>query len=215
MDIWIKEQFGAWTQAIGTVTAALGSTPALVPQASLQEGLQLTGNAMQATGNAVLAETSAEGSPLGRLGNEVQAIGNSVVVMGLTVEFSSFTKQSLVISGDWIQALGSGTAVVGDLQLENSLFKSFLVIGNSLQMIGNSLQALGGTLARDRAEQAHSEPRELTYAAVQRPPAPFTEDGPEAQALLTTGSWIQATGSVLTALALYLREEDGTSSANA
>ncbi|NYE04064.1 hypothetical protein F4694_000808 [Bacillus niacini] len=50
----LKELFGAWIQAIGTVTAAVGSTPSL--NDDTQESLNLWGNVLQGTGNALFAD---------------------------------------------------------------------------------------------------------------------------------------------------------------
>ncbi|WP_077622384.1 DUF6944 family repetitive protein [Sediminibacillus massiliensis] len=52
-----KAVLGAWIQAIGTVIAAIGSTPTThLPQKLLQD-LNLIGNVLQGTGNALMADS--------------------------------------------------------------------------------------------------------------------------------------------------------------
>jgi hypothetical protein len=56
MDNQSKQLIGSWTQAVGTVIAAFGSTPTIIILEEMQEDLNLVGNVLQATGNALAAD---------------------------------------------------------------------------------------------------------------------------------------------------------------
>lgn len=167
---------GAWTQAVGTVVAAIGSTPSLPIHTSGRRGLGVIGNVLQATGNGLEAESQRK-LTYGKLGNIIQATGNITVTTGLAIDFPTDTGERLVISGDLIQALGAVTAL-------GSANRSYVVIGNSLQAIGNSLQAFGGV--RILKESAH----------------PMWQPGDGNEVLIAKGSWIQAFGAILLAIGL-------------
>jgi hypothetical protein len=141
MENELKELFGAWIQAIGTVMAAVGSTPSL--DSDIQESLNLWGNALQGTGNALIADAE-EGFSLGKLGNEVQAIGNTIVIAGILLHVKEETKQKLDINGNFLQAVGGGIALPDDLLDDPSTIRTLNIAGNVLQIIGNSMQAYGG-----------------------------------------------------------------------
>ncbi len=185
MEDWIKERFGHWTQAVGTVLAAVGSTPALVEDEAAGEDLQLVGNVMQATGNGVLADTEIPWS-LAYIGEGTQAIGNTVVVAGLALPLDENTKNKLGISGDLLQALGTGVGVAADLEREPSLSTILFIYADLLQMIGNSLQAVGGSFTSEEVpvEEADGEGMLNKW-----------------EIIFITGSWIQAVGAVLDGIA--------------
>jgi hypothetical protein len=191
MENQLKALFGAWIQAIGTVTAAVGSTPSL--DDGIQDSLNLWGNALQGTGNALIAD-SEEGFSLGKLGNEVQAIGNTTVIAGLLLNYNEETKLKLDINGNFLQAVGGGIALPDDLVDQPSTIRSLNIAGNVLQIIGNSLQARGGIieLKSNRENQdkykgyrESNESQEISYS----------------ESFSINGSWIQAVGSVISAIA--------------
>ncbi|WP_064092944.1 DUF6944 family repetitive protein [Rossellomorea aquimaris] len=167
-----KATLGAWIAAIGTVLAAIGSTPIeSIPEDTLG-AFNLIGNELQGTGNALQAD-AAEKVTLTKIGNQIQAIGNVTVVAGLVIDFRDVTKQELNIKGNLLQALG-GSAAVGESYLqEHTLDELFSIYGNLLQVIGNSLQAISGIL-------------EL--------------NGKDSGNINVVGSWIQAIGSIISAL---------------
>ena len=134
MEKWVKERIGHWTQAAGTVLAAVGSTPTLVANEAAGEELQLVGNVMQATGNGVLVDTEIPWS-LDYIGEATQAIGNTVVVAGLALPLPENLRTRLGITGDLLQALGSGVGVAGDLEKEPSLSTILFIYADLLQMI--------------------------------------------------------------------------------
>jgi hypothetical protein len=138
-----KGIFGSIIVAIGTISAAIGTSPLNFITSNLRENLNLHGNVLQAGGNALQAE--GQGDILRRTGKEFQAIGNTVVITGLVIYSKGETAQKLFITGNWIQALGGFINVGHGIELTPFPGHSENLIGNILQSIGNSLQAIGGT----------------------------------------------------------------------
>ncbi|MDQ0484818.1 DUF6944 family repetitive protein [Guptibacillus hwajinpoensis] len=172
MNNEVKAVFGSWVQAIGTILSAIGSTPIKELSTDLLDSLNLIGNVMQGTGNALIADTI-ETETLDKLGNQIQAIGNSTVVTGILIDFTNEVKQILNIDGNWLQALGGGVSLADALGGERSTSALYSIYGNLLQAVGNSLQSISGI-------------KEL--------------QGKEGQELNVVGSWIQAVGSVISAI---------------
>jgi hypothetical protein len=167
-----KAVFGAWIQAIGTVTAAVGSTPSKVLTDQQLENLNLWGNVLQGTGNAILADTE-DTFTLNKIGNMIQAIGNSTVVTGIIIDFSERTQTLLEVQGNLLQATGGGTALADAFGEERSIEQLYSIYGNLLQVIGNSMQAIAGGM-----ELRNEDPGNLNVA----------------------GRWIQAIGSIISAI---------------
>jgi predicted RNA-binding protein YlqC (UPF0109 family) len=188
MESQLKVLFGAWIQAIGTVMAAVGSTPSL--NEDIQKSLNLWGNALQGTGNALLADAD-EGVTLGKLGNQVQAIGNTTVIAGMLLPVKEEAKQKLDINGNLLQAIGGGIALPEDLM--GSTIRTLTIAGNVLQITGNSLQAKGGM--EDLKSNTEKEDRYKGYKESNQ-----SETITHSQSLAINGSWIQAVGSVLSAI---------------
>ncbi len=120
-----------------------------------------------------------------KLGDELQATGNSTVIAGILLYGTSDeeTEQNLIITGTWIQALGSFVGVADEFfdstedgRLEN-------ITGNLLQGIGNSLQAIGGIEA---LQGSNSEQEQIGVA----------------------GSWVQAAGSVISLIGQIQEESE-------
>ncbi|MFP7298114.1 DUF6944 family repetitive protein [Neobacillus niacini] len=198
MDNQLKELFGAWIQAIGTVTAAVGTTPSL--NEDTQQSLNLWGNVLQGTGNALIADAQ-EGFTLGKLGNEVQAIGNSTVVAGILLNISEENKLKLDINGNLLQAVGGGIALPEDLMDEPSTIRTLNITGNVLQIIGNSMQAFGG--AQELRSIRENENRFKGYRENNE-----SKQESESQTLSINGSWIQAVGSVISAIAQTMENKE-------
>lgn len=185
MDNQTKKVFGAWIQAIGTVIAAIGSTPSIIASMQMRKDISLVGNVLQAAGNALQADAEEE-MPFAEIGNEIQAVGNSTVAAGLVLDVEKETEQRLIITGNWLQALG-GTTVLGEL-LEESPSKSLFyhILGNLLQVTGNSLQAISGGIELVGDGQSEKDPAGVNKRI----------------ALEVNGSWIQAVGSILSLLGI-------------
>jgi hypothetical protein len=191
MDNQLKALFGAWIQAIGTVIAAVGSTPSEKLSSEFREHLSLWGNELQAVGNALIAD-SEETFTLSKLGNEIQAIGNVTVMAGIIIDLQEETKLRLDITGNWLQAFGGTVALPDDLVDEPSTIRTLNISGNILQIIGNSLQAINGT------EELKNKEKEKYEGYRQSNEANEEEEG---YSLDFYGSWIQAVGSVISAIA--------------
>lgn len=176
-----KEIFGSTINTIGTIQAAIGSTPSFHLSKETNYQLRLVGNVLQGTGSALSADGQGTIS-LEMLGDEIQAIGNSTVVTGLILyKLSKIpTEQKLIITGSWIQALGSFVGLTDEFFDHTADGRIENIIGGLLQGIGNSLQAMGGT-------------EQLKGISSQ-------------QNLGTIGNWIQATGAVLSLIG-QIKEE--------
>jgi hypothetical protein len=180
MDNQLKQTFGSIIQAIGTVISAVANTPNQILSDKTQDDLDIIGNVLQATGNALVADGQ-QLFTLSRIGNEVQAIGNTTVLAGMLISFDDLTKQTLVIKGNLLQALGGGIELGDELQEENedsSSGQTINIIANLLQTAGNSLQAFGGIYDLQNPDGDKDYSESLSFA----------------------GSWIQAVGAVLSAL---------------
>lgn len=186
MDNQVQEIFGSVIAAIGTILSAIASTPSASPRIKdLLDGMDLVGNTLQGTGNALQA-SGQSGASLEKLGNEVQAIGNSTVVAGLVLHVKEETEERLVITGNWLQALGGAAALGDEFEDPAAPGQIFNINGNLLQSIGNSLQAIGGT--KNLREKELGGP------------------GSTGDHVIFIGSWIQAVGSVLSVIG-QLQEE--------
>lgn len=157
MDNQLKEVVGAALAAIGTIMSAVSNIPATSEKTDkLFKGLNIVGNTLQGTGNALQADGQI-GPSLERIGNEIQAFGNSTVIAGLTIDLEGENGTKLVITGDWMQALGSATALGEELEDPTAAGQAFNINGNLLQSIGNSLQAIGGTANLKEKREADQE----------------------------------------------------------
>lgn len=136
--------------------------------------LRLFGNILQGTGSALQADGQGTIS-LEKLGDEIQAIGNSTVITGLLLyKWSNTpTEQKLIITGNWLQALGSFVGLTDEFFDHTANGRIENIIGGLLQGIGNSLQALRGT------EQLHGI------------------SNLNQQNIGVLGNWIQAIGSAI------------------
>ncbi|MBM7622413.1 hypothetical protein JOC95_004330 [Bacillus tianshenii] len=174
-----KLLIGSWIQALGTVIAAISSTPSIPKMDEYSKSLDFIGNTLQATGNALEADGE-EPQSYGRIGNQIQAIGNLTVISGLYLneENLSIPSEKFFISGNLFQALGGVVSLGSEF---GGGYNFYAVNGNLLSATGNSLQALGG--AKKKAGEINSE------------------------AIITIGSWIQAIGSILIAIGISKEQE--------
>ncbi|MGG4467760.1 hypothetical protein ABER68_07030 [Paenibacillus alvei] len=168
-----KEITGSLLSTIGTIQAAIGSTPDFHLSKNQNYELRLVGNVLQASGSALSADGQGTVS-LEKIGDEIQAVGNSTVITGLILYGTSNTEteQRLIITGNWLQALGSFVGLADEFFDSTEMGRAENIIGNLLQGIGNSLQAVGGVqvLNTNNLNQGKTG---------------------------VAGSWIQAAGSVI------------------
>ena len=181
-----KEILGYSLSTIGTIQAAIGSTPQFHLNQNQSFQWRLTGNVLQALGSGLAADGQGRAS-LERLGDNIQAAGNSTVITGLLLygTSDSETEQRLIITGNWIQALGSFTGLADEFFDSTEAGRAENIIGNLLQGIGNALQAISGVqeLYGNNLEQGQ---------------------------LGVAGSWIQTVGSVIALIGEFLEESEET-----
>lgn len=177
-----KEIIGSSLSTIGTIQAAIGNTPQFHLNEEQNVQLRLIGNMLQALGSALSADGQGTVS-LEKIGDELQAIGNSTVVAGMLLysRNNEEIEQKLGISGTWVQALGSFVGLADEFFDHTESGRVENIIGNLLQGIGNSLQAMSGMQG---LYDKNSEQEQIGVA----------------------GSWIQATGSILSLIG-QIKEE--------
>ncbi|HHT7239922.1 TPA: DUF6944 family repetitive protein [Bacillus cereus] len=209
MENQLKEIFGAWLAAIGTITSAIGSTPFYFISSNVRKDLNIYGNVLQAVGNSLEADGQGEIS-LEQIGNELQSIGNVTVISGLVIDFKEETQIKLVIAGNWTQALGGLTALADEFEDTSDKDESLNIVGNLLQSIGNSLQAIGGIyeLKSNREERQYSQEDQVNDVKKNTDTQvnSVTDENEEGQLIDIVGSWVQAVGSVISLIG-QIREE--------
>lgn len=212
------EVLGSWITTIGTIASAIGSTPLRSLQGDdkkkwddISEQLDFGGNAFQAIGNMVEVAGS-DDFTLEVAGEVIQASGNVTVLFSILTEDNEVKKININIVGNAQQAFGGFLAVIdeiGDIieQGGGDLTNAF---GNLLQSIGNTLQVVGGLYDLEivREKQAlgidgDSETEvEVSEDSVFNPlNEQLKINGEISELLKYSGSWIQAAGSILTAVA--------------
>lgn len=203
MDNQRKQVIGSWIAAVGTVTAAIGSTPFQCIRDEMRYGLNIWGNVLQAAGNALQADGEKK-ITFEKVGNEIQSIGNVMVFAGLLIDFEGDIEKRFIITGNWMQALGGAAALGEGLENPNAVGQSYNIAGNFLQVIGNSLQALGDISdlresadKQEEDEQNRAGSQEATEEKKNTNVYGDREEATSSQGLNISGSWIQAVGSVL------------------
>ncbi|MDF2606486.1 MAG: hypothetical protein K0S34_676 [Bacillales bacterium] len=177
-----REIVGSWITSIGTIIAAIGSTPKMYKSFSrcnydeLSDDLKFLGNALQGIGNSVEASEE-EPDSLEKGGNLIQTSGNVAVLFSLTTT-NDVTAIKLDITGNLLQALG-GLIAAFQAFVDNTPGERLDAIGNILQVIGNSTQAVGGLADLQDLED---DKRFLEFI----------------------GSWIQAVGAIICTFAAQL-----------
>jgi len=199
MSNQMKEILGALLAAIGTVASAIGGTPTIYIQKRTLSDLNIIGNVLQAVGNGLEVDGQEELS-LETIGNELQSVGNVTVISGLLIKFEDDNKQKLIITGNWIQALGGVTALGDELSDITDIDDLYLIAGNLLQAIGNSLQAISGIneLKSDQIDKGNEKDRNT--------------EGNDANYLGVIGGWIQAVGSIISLIGQIKEENQEQSS---
>lgn len=131
---------GNWIEAVGTIIAALGSTPSTIFSKQTLTDFNLIGNILEAGGIAIALNT--EDSLLNTVGDELQAIGNIVVVAGILTKNEQLG-QLLETKGDLLQVVGSGLTI--NTQGNLTLLQTIANTGNIIQLIGNVMQVFANT----------------------------------------------------------------------
>lgn len=131
---------GNWIEAVGTIVAAIGSTPSTIFSEQTLTDFNLIGNILEAGGIAIAANN--EDSLLTQVGDELQAIGNIVVVAGILTNNEQLG-QLLETQGDLLQIIGGGITI--NTQGKLTLLETIANTGNIIQLIGNVIQVFANT----------------------------------------------------------------------
>lgn len=212
------EVLGSWITAIGTIASAISSTPLRRLQGDdikkwddISEQLDFGGNAFQAIGNAVEV-AGADDFTLEVAGEIIQASGNITVLFSILTEDNEEKKIKINIVGNAQQAFGGFLAVIdeiGDI-IEQGGGDPTNAFGNFLQTIGNTLQAIGGLYDLEIIREKNAlgidgdgeTELEVSEESVFNPlNEQIKINGEISELLKYSGSWIQAGGSILTAVA--------------
>ncbi|GGI14905.1 DUF6944 family repetitive protein [Gottfriedia solisilvae] len=212
------ELLGSWITAIGTIASAIGSTPLRRLQGEdkkkwddISEQLDFGGNALQAIGNIVEVAGTDEFT-LEVAGEIIQASGNVTVLFSILTEDNEVKKINLNIVGNAQQAFGGFLAVIdeiGDI-IEQGGGDPTNALGNLLQSIGNTLQAIGGLydleiIREKEALDIDGDGETEVKVSEESVTDPLNEqikiNGEISELLKYSGSWIQAAGSIMTAVA--------------
>lgn len=201
-----KALVGSVIVSIGTITAAIGSTPSNYIKSSIRDDLSLIGNVLQATGNGIDAE--AEGTVLRAVGKEITASGNITVTSGLVFDISKEASYKLFVAGNLLQALGLGVNVGEAIETTPFPGQSENIVGGLTQIIGNTMQAIGWSEALQEIIANENKQKEFGFYGDY-----FKKSNTisESEKLVATGSWIQAIGSVISVIGV-IKEEIGANS---
>lgn len=191
---------GSVLVSVGTITAAIGSTPSNYIKSNVRDDLTLLGNVLQAEGNAIDAE--AKGTVLRSVGKEITASGNLTVITGLAFGFRKEASYKLFITGNWIQALGLAVNIGDAINLPPFPGQSENIVGSITQFIGNSLQAIGWSEALEniRKDENDNENKQKKIGYYYKDYFKKNNGQSESESLVATGSWIQAIGSVISVI---------------
>lgn len=191
---------GSVLVSVGTITAAIGSTPSNYIKSNVRDDLTLLGNVLQAEGNAIDAE--AKGTVLRSVGKEITASGNLTVITGLAFGFRKEASYKLFITGNWIQALGLAVNIGDAINLPPFPGQSENIVGSITQFIGNSLQAIGWSeaLKNIRKDENDNENKQKKIGYYYKDYFKKNNGQSESESLVATGSWIQAIGSVISVI---------------
>lgn len=198
-----KAIVGSVIVSIGTITAAIGSTPSSYIKSSVRDDLTLIGNVLQATGNGIDAE--AEGTVLRAVGKEITASGNITVISGLVFDIRKESSYKLFIAGNLLQALGLGVNVGEAIELNPFPGQSENIVGGITQIIGNTLQAFGWSEALIEIREDENRQKNVGYYEGY---LKKNNGQSESETLVATGSWIQAIGSVISVIGA-IKEVEG------
>ncbi|MGG0176833.1 DUF6944 family repetitive protein [Gottfriedia acidiceleris] len=194
-----KAIVGSVIVSIGTITAAIGSTPSNFIKSSVRDDLTLIGNVLQATGNGI--DAGAEGTVLRAVGKEITAIGNVTVVSGLVLDIRKESSYKLFIAGNLLQALGLGVNVGDAIELTPFSGQSENIVGGITQIIGNTMQAIGWSDALFEIREDENKQKNIGYYEdYLKKSNGQSESESESEILVATGSWIQAIGSVISVI---------------
>ncbi|AHA10777.1 AraC family transcriptional regulator [Bacillus toyonensis] len=203
---------GAWYQVGGNLTAAIGTTRGFIGEEKIESDLVIIGSSLQAFGYILQIIASNytededeevenrnislqnESETLDKMGIELLALGNISNVIGTYFNKNKQLTENdyLIIVGNSLQSIGAFLGVEAAL-IEMKVIQRIIVLGNSMQSLGAGLQAYQGiiNLSKDEVE---NEDRIL--------------DKKDERIIALIGIWIQAIGTVISAIGLTAVEKE-------
>ncbi|WP_242299510.1 DUF6944 family repetitive protein [Bacillus cereus group sp. BfR-BA-01448] len=204
---------GAWFQVGGNLTAAIGTTRGFMGEEKAESKIVIVGSSLQALGYIlqIIAsnETEDEGESesenqsmclenksemLDKMGIELLALGNISNVIGTYFNIKEQLKENdyLIIIGNSLQSIGAFLGVEAAL-LQMKTVQKIIILGNSLQSLGAGLQAYQGIInvMKNRIENEDS-----------------IVDQKDERIIALIGVWIQAIGTVISAIGLTIIEKE-------
>ncbi|MED0963269.1 DUF6944 family repetitive protein [Bacillus paramycoides] len=199
------ELTGAWFQVGGNLTAAIGTTRGFIGEEKIESDLVIVGSSLQALGYILqivaYINTKDEGKrgnqdermdnkskELGETGIELLALGNISNVIGTYFNVNEQTQENdyLIITGNSLQSIGAFLGVEAALREVNAI-QRVIVLGNSMQSLGAGLQAYQGIYNISKEEKDNED---------------FDKDKENQRIIGLIGIWIQAIGTVISAIGL-------------
>ncbi|SCC25620.1 DUF6944 family repetitive protein [Bacillus wiedmannii] len=202
---------GAWFQVGGNLTAAIGTTRGFIGEEKVESKIVIVGSSLQAlgyilqiiasndTGNEAERENQNmclenKSEMLDKMGIELLALGNISNVIGTYFNINKQLKENdyLIIIGNSLQSIGAFLGVEAAL-LQMKAIQRIIILGNSLQSLGAGLQAYQGIInvSKNEIENEGS-----------------MVDKKNEKIIALIGIWIQAIGTIISAIGLTIIEEE-------
>ncbi|EPC8420768.1 DUF6944 family repetitive protein [Bacillus wiedmannii] len=205
---------GAWFQVGGNLTAAIGTTRGFIGEEKVESKIVIVGSSLQAlgyilqiiasndTGDEVERENQNmclenKSEMLDKMGIELLALGNISNVIGTYFNINKQLKENdyLIIVGNSLQSIGAFLGVEAAL-LQMKAIQRIIILGNSLQSLGAGLQAYQGIINVSKNEI------ENEGSMVDK------KDKKDEKIIALIGIWIQAIGTIISAIGLTIIEEE-------
>ncbi|MCC2380237.1 AraC family transcriptional regulator [Bacillus wiedmannii] len=202
---------GAWFQVGGNLTAAIGTTRGFIGEEKVESKIVIVGSSLQAlgyilqiiasndTGDEVERENQNmclenKSEMLDKMGIELLALGNISNVIGTYFNINEQLKENdyLIIVGNSLQSIGAFLGVEAAL-LQMKAIQRMIILGNSLQSLGAGLQAYQGIINVSKNEIEHED---------------SMVDKKNEKIIALIGIWIQAIGTIISAIGLTIIEEE-------
>ncbi|AKR35219.1 MULTISPECIES: DUF6944 family repetitive protein [Bacillus] len=195
---------GAWFQVGGNLTAAIGTTRGFIGEEKVESELVIVGSSLQALGYIlqIIASNYDDGEEkrenqsklLDQIGIELLALGNISNVIGIYFNINEQLKENdyLIITGNSLQSVGAFLGVEAAL-VDINVLQKIIILGNSMQSLGAGLQAYQGVLnvLKDEKENKDS-----------------LFDKKDERIIALIGIWIQAIGTLISAIGITAIEEE-------
>ncbi|HDR8065807.1 AraC family transcriptional regulator [Bacillus thuringiensis] len=195
---------GAWFQVGGNLTAAIGTTRGFMGEEKVESELVIVGSSLQALGYIlqIIASNYDDGEEkrenqsklLDQIGIELLALGNISNVIGIYFNINEQLKENdyLIITGNSLQSIGAFLGVEAAL-VDINVLQKIIILGNSMQSLGAGLQAYQGVLnvLKDEKENKDS-----------------IFDKKDERIIALIGIWIQAIGTLISAIGITAIEEE-------